>query len=161
MKKLAILLVILITSGCATTYQAQGWTGGFTETQLGTNVYTVRFKGNGYTSSSKASDFALLRCAELTLENGYKYFTIIDSNSYIKETKGSIPQQNYNSGTISGTGGTASYSGYSTTYQNITFRKPRSENTIMMFKEKPEQGMSYTAEFIYESMKDQYSLNED
>ncbi len=161
MKKLAIVLVIFITSGCATTYQAQGWTGGFTETQLDTNVFTVRFNGNGYTSSSRASDFALLRSAELTLENGYKYFSIIDSDSYIDQTSASIPQQNYNYGTISGTGGTATYSGYNTTYQNITFRKPRSENTIIMFKEKPAQGMSYSAEFIFKSLRDQYSLNEE
>ena len=43
---------------------------GFSETQLDTNVYTVRFSGNGYTSPSKAADFALLRSAEITLMRG-------------------------------------------------------------------------------------------
>tara|TARA_B100002019_G_scaffold186187_1_gene160783 strand:- start:3449 stop:3589 length:141 start_codon:yes stop_codon:yes gene_type:complete len=36
-----------------------------------------------------------------------------------------------------------------------------SENTIIMFKEKPAQGMSYSAEFIFKSLRDQYSLNEE
>ena len=50
--------------------QSQGMSGGFSETQLDTNVYTVRFSGNGYTSPSKAADFALLRSAEITLMRG-------------------------------------------------------------------------------------------
>ena len=35
------------------------------------------FKGNGYTSKDKTFDFALLRSAELTLENGYRYFVVV------------------------------------------------------------------------------------
>ena len=160
-KRLTILITTLFVLSCATTYQSQSWTGGFSETQLDTNVYTVRFRGNGYTSSARASDFTLLRSAELTLENGYKYFMIIDSGSYRDISQTSIPQQNYNYGTISGDGGTAYYSGYDTTYENITVTRPRSENTIMMFKEKPKKDMSYDAAFISKSIKDKYSLNEE
>ena len=79
MKRLAILLATVFIVSCATTYQAQSWTGGFKETQLDTDIYTVRFSGNGYTSNSRASDFTLLRSAELTLEKGYAYFVVVDS----------------------------------------------------------------------------------
>ena len=88
MKKATILICTLfLIGGCATAYQSQGMSGGFSETQLDTNVYTVRFSGNGYTSPSKAADFALLRSAEITLMRGYKYFLIIDKNSFIKQKR--------------------------------------------------------------------------
>jgi hypothetical protein len=40
----AVFVVILLTS-CATTYQKQGFTGGFSETQLGENIFQISFKG--------------------------------------------------------------------------------------------------------------------
>ena len=61
---------------CATMYQPQSVTGGYSETQLDKNMFRVRFNGNGYTSSARSSDFCLLRSAELCKENGYKYFII-------------------------------------------------------------------------------------
>ena len=45
--------------------------GGFTESQLDTNVFRVTFKGNGYTSPDRAEDMALLRSAELALQHGF------------------------------------------------------------------------------------------
>ena len=53
--------------GCATAYQPQGLSGGFTETQLAPDVWRVSFSGNGYTKGERAEDFAMLRSAELTL----------------------------------------------------------------------------------------------
>ncbi len=52
---LAIFAVIL--AGFATAYQRQSFTGGFSETQLGENIFQVSFKGNAYTSRERASDF--------------------------------------------------------------------------------------------------------
>ncbi len=60
---LAIFAVILV--GCATVYQRQSFTGGFSETQLGENIFQVSFKGNAYTSRKRASNFTLLRSAGL------------------------------------------------------------------------------------------------
>ncbi len=40
MKKLTLILIILITSGCSTSYQSDSWTGGYSETQLADNIYT-------------------------------------------------------------------------------------------------------------------------
>ena len=158
MNKLLVISLVILITGCATAYQSQGMSGGFSETQLDTNVYTIRFNGNGYTAPSRAADFALLRSAELTLLNGYKYFLIIDRNSYIKQTQGSIPIQNYESGTISGPGGTARYSGYTTSYQNYTFNKPRAENTIVMLRERPTDSVSYNAQIINNSLTSKYGL---
>lgn len=65
----------LVLVSC-TSYQSAGATGGFSETQLNATTYQVRFKGNGYTSKERTSQFLLRRAAELTLERGYRYFVI-------------------------------------------------------------------------------------
>ena len=69
------LLLISILSGCATKYQA-GERRGYSETRLSEDAYQVRFQGDIATSQDRASQFLLRRCAELTLENGKRYFTI-------------------------------------------------------------------------------------
>ena len=72
-----ILLAVALLAGCATAYQPSGFTGGFEETRLSDDMYEVRFFGNGYTSSGRTSQFVLRRCAELALENGYRYFELV------------------------------------------------------------------------------------
>lgn len=71
MKQTFFLLIggfsLLLLEGCATSHQEKGFTGGYSETQLAPDVFRVNFAGNGYTSSERAQDFALLRAAELSL----------------------------------------------------------------------------------------------
>lgn len=69
--------LLLLLTACATTYQPSGFTGGFDETRLSDTQYEVRFVGNGYTSNARTSRFLLRRCAELALENGYRYFEFV------------------------------------------------------------------------------------
>jgi uncharacterized protein YceK len=77
-----IVFVSIFIQGCATTYQKSGFSGGYSETQLDTNIFKVSFRRNSYTGGERVADFTLLRSAELALKNGYQYFAIIDSNSY-------------------------------------------------------------------------------
>ena len=77
MKRFVLTLAALLgLSGCATGYHSSSLTGGLTQTRLSERVYQVRFQGNGYTSQERTSVFLLRRCAELTLENGFRYFTL-------------------------------------------------------------------------------------
>jgi hypothetical protein len=138
MRRIGLIAAILILSGCATDYQRQGptflgwWDGyGYSSTQIDTNVFQVTFKGNAYTESDRANNFALLRSAELTLENGYEYFVIIDAQKYSKNSSDTTP---------------------TTSTTNIR------TNTIMCFKEKPEE-FSYNARFIEKSLKKKYQRN--
>lgn len=78
---ISILVAALAAAGC-TSYQSKGFTGGFTDTQLDTNVWQVAFKGNGITSRERVRDFGLLRAAELTLQNKYSYFLVMNENDY-------------------------------------------------------------------------------
>lgn len=75
--KLPTTIIMLLVAGC-TSYQPRGVTGGFSETQMSPTLYQVRFVGNGYTSEERATEFFLRRCAEIALENGFRYFVITD-----------------------------------------------------------------------------------
>jgi len=160
MKKVCLIAIILIFSGCATAYQPAGATGGYTSTQLDTNVFEVLFSGNGFTPRSRASDFALLRSAEIAIENGYEYFVIIGVQQYSKNSSYTTPTTSTTDFTANTYLGNTYGSAYTTTYGGQTHHvsKPRSSNTIVCFKEKP-KGFSYNARFIEKSLKKKHQLN--
>lgn len=74
---LPIALTVLVAA-CATqtAYMPADERGdyGYTETRLTENRYRVTFTGNSLTPRESVQDYALLRAAELTLENGYDWF---------------------------------------------------------------------------------------
>jgi hypothetical protein len=158
-----------IISGCATAYQQQSFSGGFDETQLDRNVFGVSFKGNGFTAPERATDLALLRCAELTLANGYRYFAVIDAQQRTKQSAFTTPTQSYTTGTASGTAyrsgnavyGSATGSSQTTTYggDTIVISKPSATNTIVLLKERNEiKGVTYDAQFLYSSLSQKYGV---
>jgi len=162
MVKYFVFIMVLALTGCATTYQRQSFTGGYSETQLGENVFQVSFRGNGYTSRERASDFSILRCAELALENGFRYFVIIDSEKYSKTGAYTTPTQSYTTANAYGYGNYAHGTATTTTYggQTVFISKPRATNTILCFKEKPEtDGLFFDAEFVVKSIKQKYRIN--
>lgn len=160
MKIILAFLGPLLLTACATSYQSSSFTGGFTETQLDENVFRVSFRGNGYTSRERAADFAMLRSAELAMSHGYKYFAIVDSanqtDTYVSSSAPNYTtnfQMNSFGNATYGTARTHAYGG-----QTMTFHKPSSSNTIVCFKEKPAQGMAYSAEFVAKSVRQKYGL---
>jgi len=164
MTKIVVLaLVGLILAGCATPYQSQGLIGGFSETQLDENVFQVSFKGNAYTSSERAADFTLLRSAELTMENGYRYFIIVDSVRDSQAGAYTTPTRSHTTGSVYGAGNYAYGSAFTTTTggQTYFYSKPRSTNTIVLFREKPEiDGLVYDAKFVSGSIRQKHDIGE-
>ncbi len=104
MKLISIFVLFSITVSCATKYKKHGYTGGYTDFKIGSDIYKVNFHGNGYTSQDTVYRYFLRRCAELTLENGYEYFAFVESDSSI------------------------------TTDPNYSFRKHSKEGVIKLFK---------------------------
>ena len=84
MKRILTVLLCLSLVGCATGYHGKGLTGGYSNMKLQDNIFKVTFNGNAYLSMEKAKDFALLRSAEITIENGYKYFVVLEANGSMK-----------------------------------------------------------------------------
>lgn len=89
---LRALFVLAITAGigaCATPtpYQpyraesASGVHGGYSDQQLAPNRFRVQFHGNDLTSRDRVENYLLYRAAELTLANGYDWFSIADRHT--------------------------------------------------------------------------------
>jgi len=72
-----VCLLCGLLGGCATGYQKQGWTGGFSELHLQDDVWRVRYGGNGYTTYETVQTYWLNHCAELALQNGFDGFEIL------------------------------------------------------------------------------------
>jgi hypothetical protein len=83
-----ILCAIVFFSGCATPY---GTIGGSSKVQLTPDSYRVSFSPSGYISWDLAYKSALLRCAELTIENGYRYFGVVAIENYSSATGFVLP----------------------------------------------------------------------
>ena len=158
-----LLLAALFLNACATSYQNTGFTGGYSETQLDENVFKVSFRGNGYTSRERASDFALLRSAELTLQNGYAYFVIVDEESHTRNSTYTTPTTSNTTANVYGSGNYAYGTATTTTSGGQTYNisKPSNSNTIVLFEEKPESGFSYNAEFIYRELREKYGIKDE
>ena len=67
-------------AACATPtpYQAaEDGRQGYAQTQIETNRFRVSFRGNSLTDRETTENYLLYRAAELTLESGYDYFTVV------------------------------------------------------------------------------------
>jgi hypothetical protein len=122
---------------CATAYQPHGFTGGYSETQVGENVFRIAFEGNQYTTAVRAADLALLRSADVTLERGYGYF-VIASDSSLAITSGR---------SVKGSG--------------VVTSEPSTINTILCFKERPAgTAVVYEAKTVRAALRAKYELDE-
>jgi curli biogenesis system outer membrane secretion channel CsgG len=74
-----LLLVLLFLTACSTTYHKSDNKGfGYFDAKLPGNMFIVSFRGNDHTSLEDLKEMFLLRCAEVTVKNGYKYFQILE-----------------------------------------------------------------------------------
>ena len=162
MNKVIIIFSLILLQACATSYQRKGFFGGYSETQLDENVFKVSFNGNGYTRRESAADFTLLRSAELTLENGYQYFVIIDANSYVSNSTYTTPTTTNTTANVYGNNYYAHGTATSTTYGGQTYNitKPSSSNVIFCLYDKPQSTFAYNAKFIYKSLTEKYGIEQ-
>lgn len=162
MKKIiSIITGLLFFISCSTPYKAIGFTGGYSETQLDVNMYQVYFSGNGYTSSQSAANMCLLRCAELCIKGGYNYFIIVDQAHETNNSSYTTATRTQTSAKVDVYGNTAygSSNSYTTGGQTYNISKPSSSNTIILLNEKPSEGVSYNANFLFNSLGKTYIKN--
>jgi hypothetical protein len=83
-KSLFAAIALLALSSCATSTPYQPETagqrvhGGYSEQRLGENRFQVTFDGNTLTSRERVEGYMLYRAAELTAQNGFDWFRIVD-----------------------------------------------------------------------------------
>ena len=89
-KTAAFAAVLLLSAGLAacatpTPYQplvkGHATSGGFSELRLEPNRFRVTFAGNSLTSRETVEGYLLFRAAELTVQNGYDWFRIVDRDT--------------------------------------------------------------------------------
>jgi hypothetical protein len=138
MKWFSLFVCAAVLSACATPYQPMSAFGGYREIQLAPDIYRVMFFGNGYTNSDLAVEYALRRCAELTQQNGYRYFGILAVNDLSEQRSWNIPGSAYTTGNLSLNSfgntafGTYNQTTFITPAQTIRFNFPRPVITMRM-----------------------------
>lgn len=155
-----IIFIFLQINGCSTPYGPAGALGGYSDLRLDRNVYKINFGGNGFTSSEQTQTFVLRRAAELTIQNGYKYFVLLDANTNNNVTFNVTPGQintnttgNYQSN-IFGSNGMYHVSGYGNQNSTTTYNPPTVQRVdryitsaiVKMYKNKVKN--SFNAEII-------------
>ncbi len=186
MRKLLLLLTTVLLIGCTSPYHAKNSRGGYSETQLKPNSFEVRFKGNKATDPEEAKDFTLLRSAELTLEYGYKYFTVSNKQNSIEEKVIIIPAKT-ETVTTEEVEGKAKVNKQDTELllidesethakfkkkkvtttttmhtkeEKITYKIPSTEQKIKCYKTEPRNVNSYNATLVKASLQKKYDLDD-
>jgi hypothetical protein len=90
-RSVAFVAVLAIAAGglaacvTATPYQpnvpGQASSGGYSEMRLEANRYRINFAGNSMTSRETVEGYLLFRAAELTVQEGYDSFSIVDRHT--------------------------------------------------------------------------------
>jgi len=163
---LPIIFVAALVCGCAATpYQplSDGADAreGFSETLLGTNIYEVNFRGNSNTSRERASDFALLRAAELCLLNGYSYFVVTSSRD-MATTAAHATDQAARTTSPANVFGFTPAGASTSTYRGAprtTYTRPR-PSVVVGFLEEPREdlGPIYDAVSLKDSIRTKYQM---
>lgn len=160
MRLLLTVLVATLVAGCAgavaTKYQPKDWTGGYSDFCINDNTYRVSFDGNAYVTRSTVADYATLRCAELALEHGFRYFKLFNEKDF------SVQQQTSTPGVVLGTVSPVQSGavGVATTLGggSQTLNKPAVSFFMIGYNEKPD-GTYYDARLVSESLRETYGLN--
>src|SRR5690242_440345 len=75
-RALALVLAAALAGCGATKYGEMGLTGGYTDKMVEPDIAKVVVGGNGRTPPEKVKEMAELRAAELTLQQGYRRFSL-------------------------------------------------------------------------------------
>lgn len=83
-----------------TPYQPGGGNArGYSETKLENDRWRISFKGNSLTNKETVENYLLYHAAELTLQNGYDNFTVVnrdtDKNSRVRSSPGYVDYFSY------------------------------------------------------------------
>lgn len=83
--------------------------GGYSDFKLSEDSYQISFRGNGFTSREEVNHHLLTRAAELTKQNGYRYFIVLGFDQDVGVTERTTPTTISSSSNLS-------YKGMGTTY---------------------------------------------
>lgn len=141
-----LFAVVLSLVGCATAYQSKGMTGGFSETDLGPTSFKIAFSGNGFTSAERASDFAMLRAADKSIEDGCNYFGVMNEADGGSTSSVTIANAGY-----------GRHGAWGSAFTTPIF-KPNSMLLIKCFAVQPPGAELFDAHYIAHSIRTKYQI---
>ena len=144
MKKFAAVCIALTLSACATPYGKYGLLGGFTDSRIEENTFSISVDTNGFTNQQTTSMQALYRAAELTAENGFDFFIIASGANNSTSMAMAMPGNSTSNTTVNAYGSTA-YARTTTNYAPTTVVPmvfPNSTLIIKSFKGAKPEGAS-------------------
>ena len=133
-----IIVGILILCGCgAGSIYGPGY---YSETKVGNDVQRVTFRGGDHPVTG---DLCLLRCAEVTLNSGNSFFQVVDSESgsSIDQMPSAYPFHKH-------------YHIDDPFLRDIAFVT----KTIRLLKSEADNGFSYNAKEVRQSMRHKYDI---
>jgi hypothetical protein len=79
------ILASVISTGCATGYGKSKllFNEGYTDTKISSDTYKVEFRASEAIQLQSTYAYAMRRAAELSLQNGYSYFEVLDKKTLI------------------------------------------------------------------------------
>jgi len=87
LRLIGALIAVALISACetATPYQplqaGNATSGGYAEQKIGSDRFRVSFQGNSLTQRETVERYLLFRSAELTIQEGYDWFELVDRNT--------------------------------------------------------------------------------
>ena len=137
-----IFLLIALLGACAKPLLPDNYEARISSTRLGTDSFIVSHSGQ--VTDEQVVDLALLRSAELSLQNGFNYFVIVetDDSAAIYATAESDGATEF------------------TLHNGLRLQHshPGTTNTIVCFKRKP-PGFAYVALLVKASLRAKYGLD--
>ena len=138
-----IILLIALLGACAKPLQRDNYETRISATRLGTDSFIVRYSAQ--VTDEQVVDLALLRSAELSLQNGFNYFIIVETD----ESSGIYATAESSSATEF-----TRHNGL-----QLQHSDPGATNTIVCFKHRP-VGFAYVALLVKASLRAKYRLDQ-
>ncbi len=155
-KLILVMLIGLFLAGCAVYQPTNLLTGGYSEVQLAPDVFSISFEGASWSGAGAAHDLAMLRAADVTVKNGFRYFGIFTIRERASITSirkpGSISTEDYVIGNT--------VYGPSTFIpaETLNIAHPRSRLIIKCFTTKPGNILVLDARLLQRSIRKAYNL---
>jgi len=137
------LLLILQLGGCAKPLQPDNYVERISSTWLDANRFVVAYPHKS--ADQQVIDLALLRSAEISLQGGFNYFIVVNTDESVAASADAVPAT-----------ATEFMMHNGIRYYHTS---PASSNTIVCFKRKP-QGFAYVALFVKASLRAKYGLDQ-
>jgi len=156
-------LAVLSLCSCATPYRALKGGTGYASAQVASNEFAVSFQGNADTTLERAYDFALLRSAEATLQNGFRFFSVVSITNTSSARRYTQVYRTYGA-PVPGFDDFGRYD-YLLGPPIIQVQQPGIYYTpgtvflIRCFSVKPTETFAYDAAILTESLKRKYKIN--